>query len=85
MMRISTHGLVWKNNLLRKQLGIERLMAHCADDSEQGMYIQRPHEVLEKTGSLLLSKSILFILLDAMEVRYQILNEEQSVDNVQKT
>lgn len=60
-------------------------MAHCADDSEQGMYIQRPHEVLEKTGSLLLSKSILFILLDAMEVRYQILNEEQSVDNVQKT
>ncbi|MFE9081002.1 type 1 glutamine amidotransferase [Bacillus mobilis] len=51
---------------------IERLIVHCADEIEQGMYVQRPHEMLEETHSLVLSKIILFTLLDAMEMKYQV-------------
>ncbi|MFJ8525390.1 MULTISPECIES: glutamine amidotransferase-related protein [Bacillus cereus group] len=51
---------------------IERLIVHCADEIEQGMYVQRPHEMLEETHSLVLSKLILFTLLDAMEMKYQV-------------
>ncbi|MDT3496159.1 type 1 glutamine amidotransferase [Bacillus toyonensis] len=60
---------------------IERLTVHCADDIEQGTFVQRPHEMLEETHSLVLSKIILFTLLDAMEMKYQSQNEDCSVDN----
>ncbi|MBH0357100.1 type 1 glutamine amidotransferase [Bacillus toyonensis] len=50
---------------------IKELIRHCADDIEQGMYVQRPHEMLNEIGSLALSKANLFALLDAMEMWYR--------------
>ncbi len=31
---------------------IRRLVEHCGDDLEQGIYIQQPHEMLDQTEYL---------------------------------
>lgn len=46
---------------------IKRLVEHCANDIEPGMYVQNPYKMFNQTGSLALSNAVLFILLDVME------------------
>ncbi|MED4954533.1 type 1 glutamine amidotransferase [Paenibacillus macerans] len=51
--------------------GIDKLIAHCADEIDQGVYVQRPHEMLNQPGYMAQSNAILFTLLDALEKNHR--------------
>ncbi|UHA73474.1 type 1 glutamine amidotransferase [Paenibacillus sp. 481] len=50
---------------------IKKLIEHCADEMEEGIYVQTSHEMCNQRGLLALSNAILFALLDAFEEKFK--------------
>ena len=56
---------------------IRRLVDHCPDDLEPGIYVQKPNEMLDQDEYLAQSNAILFTLLDAMVSKHGAPGDDQ--------
>ncbi|MCR8842321.1 type 1 glutamine amidotransferase [Paenibacillus sp. SC116] len=61
------HVIGLQFHLESSDVSITKLIENCADELEEGTYVQAPHEMLAQPRLLILSNAVLFTLLDAFE------------------
>ncbi|BFH23159.1 type 1 glutamine amidotransferase [Paenibacillus melissococcoides] len=62
-------------HLESSESSIRRLIQHCPGDIGQGRFIQRPEDMVGQAELLDASNAILFLLLDALEKKYGIMDK----------